>query len=216
MKFKLLLLVAGFIPALVMAQAKPANQLAVEKPIAVNPTVIPSATPKQTQAGEFPALYPSPTPHVISVGGTTATEFQQKTDTPSSIEKPIEVNPSERMYHPKIQEKRNEIWEEIKIKVGNEIMIKLQTSCYPTFCTPAEMKEEVEYILQQLKNQVAVNPSERIVHPKIQNKREEIRGEIMIKLENACYPPHCTPAEMVEIVEYMVQQLKNQVAVKAN
>jgi hypothetical protein len=37
MKFKLLLLVIGLIPAIVMAQAKPANQLAVEKPIAVNP-----------------------------------------------------------------------------------------------------------------------------------------------------------------------------------
>ena len=212
MKFKLLLLVSGFIPALVMAQAKPATSLPIEKPIAVNPSAKPSAPPKQTQAGEFPALYPSPTPHVISVGGTTATEFQQKTDTPSSIEKPIEVNPSERMYHPKIQEKRNEIREEIKIKVGNEIMIKLQTSCSPTLCTPAVMKEEVEYILQQLKNQVAVNPSEKMYHPKIQDRKEEI----MAKLRNSCYPGPCTPAEMVEIVELMLQQLKNQAAVKAN
>jgi hypothetical protein len=198
MKFKLLLLVVCFIPALVMAQAKPATSLPTEKPIAVNPSAKPSAPPKQTQAGEFPALYPSPTPHVISVGGTTATEFQQKTATPSSIEKPIEVNPSERMYHPKIEEKRAEIRE--------EIMNKLKYS------TPAEMQELLDYMYQQLKNQVAVNPSEKMYHPKIQDRKEEI----MAKLRNSCYPGPCTPAEMVEIVELMLQQLKNQAAVKAN
>ena len=49
MKFKLLLLVIGFIPAIVMAQAKPANQLAVEKPFAVNPSAKPSAVAGKSQ-----------------------------------------------------------------------------------------------------------------------------------------------------------------------
>ena len=210
MKIKSLLIIAGFIPAMVMAQQKTATSLPIEKPVAVNPSAKPSAPPKQTQAGEFPALYPSPTPHVISVGGTTATEFQQKTATPSSIEKPIEVNPSERMYHPKIQEKRYEIQLELKTK--------LQNSCAPGPCTPAEMVEIVELMLQQLKNPAAVNPSERH-YPKlqeIQNKRYEIQLELKTKLQNSCYPGPCTPAEMVEIVELMLQQLKNQAAVKAN
>jgi hypothetical protein len=91
MKLKALLIIAGFTPAIVIAQAKPANELTIEKPIP-NTQAKPSATPKQTQAGEFPALHPSPTPHVISVGGTTATEFQQKTAAPSSIEKPVAAN----------------------------------------------------------------------------------------------------------------------------
>ena len=78
------------------------------------------------------------------------------------------------------------------------------------------MIEEVEYILQQLKNQVAVNPSEKMYHPKIQDKRAEVRAEVMTKLRYSCAPEPCTPAEMQEIAEEMLQQLKNQVAVKAN
>ena len=49
MKIKLLLIIAGFIPALLMAQAKPANQLAVEKSIAVNPSAKPSAVAGKSQ-----------------------------------------------------------------------------------------------------------------------------------------------------------------------
>ena len=63
MKFKLLLLVVCFIPALVMAQAKPATSLPIEKPIAVNPpanTYHPQAeaakawVTAKVQAGDYP------------------------------------------------------------------------------------------------------------------------------------------------------------------
>ncbi len=42
MKFKLLLSVVAFIPAMVMAQQKPATSPVVEKPIAVNPPLMPA------------------------------------------------------------------------------------------------------------------------------------------------------------------------------
>jgi hypothetical protein len=89
----------------------------------------------------------------------------------------------------------------------------------PSPCTRADIEGIVEYLVQQLKNQVAVNPSEKMYHPKIQDKRDEIRAEvmtIMTKLRYSCSPHPCTQEEMVEIVEDTLQQLKNQVAVKAN
>jgi hypothetical protein len=61
MKIRLILIIAGFIPALVMAQAKPATSLPIEKPIA--------------------------------------------------------VNPSEQMYHPKIEDKKQEVKAEVTAKV---------------------------------------------------------------------------------------------------
>jgi hypothetical protein len=56
----------------------------------------------------------------------------EKPATPSSIEKPIEVNPSERMYHPKIQEKREEIRDKIRDERG-EIRDKIEDKIGPIF-----------------------------------------------------------------------------------
>jgi hypothetical protein len=52
----------------------------------------------------------------------------EKPATPSSIEKPIEVNPSERMYHPMIEDKKQEIRED-----GPEIIYNIKAARnYPT------------------------------------------------------------------------------------
>jgi hypothetical protein len=88
MKIKSLLLVAGFIPALVMAQAKPATSLPIEKPIAVNPSEqmyhpkiedkkaeVKAGVTAKVQAGDYPVVInplpgPSGTPKQTQAGDT--------------------------------------------------------------------------------------------------------------------------------------------------
>ena len=87
MKIKSLLIIAGFIPAMVMAQQKTATSLPIEKPVAVNPSEqmnpnivnkkaeVKAEVTAKVQAGDYPVVInplpgPSATPKQTQAGDT--------------------------------------------------------------------------------------------------------------------------------------------------